>query len=358
MSYGIEDMLEISFKENDEIIHIISDTTLDEKVEYNLIVNPQKRMNSSSNHTATHLLHQALRNILGLHVEQKGSLVNSDYLRFDFSYNKKLESNQILEVENFVNDRINESLELEENREENYDNAVKNGVVALFGEKYGDTVRAIRFGKSMELCGGIHVQNTSDIWHFKIKSEGAVAAGIRRIEGITNQAVGSYFEALDKEFGSIKQLLKNPKDTVKSIANLQDENATLKKEIEQLLKDKAKNLIGDLRNQLQEINGIQFLATTVDLDANGIKNLAFDLGKEHKNLFLVFGSAIKDKALLTCSISKELVDKKGLDAGKVVRELGKFINGGGGGQKFFATAGGKNPGGIKEALAKAKDYIV
>jgi len=345
-------------KENNVIIHFTKTLPKHINETFKAVVGEEARQLSASNHSATHLLHQALRTILGTHVEQKGSLVSPKHLRFDFSHFSKVDADQLQEIEDFVNARIRESLPLQEQRSIPMQQAIEEGAMALFGEKYGDSVRAIRFGKSMELCGGIHVQNTSDIWHFKIKSEGAVAAGIRRIEAITNQAVGSYFEAMDKEFGSIKQLLKNPKDTIKSIANLQDENASLKKEIEQLLKDKAKNLIGDLRSKLQEINGVQFLATKVDLDANGIKNLAFDLGKEHKNLFLVFGSAIKDKALLTCSISKELVDEKGLDAGKVVRELGKFINGGGGGQKFYATAGGKNPGGIKEALEKAKDYII
>jgi alanyl-tRNA synthetase len=345
-------------KENNVIIHFTKTLPKHINETFKAVVAEDARQLSASNHSATHLLHQALRTILGTHVEQKGSLVSPKHLRFDFSHFSKVDADQLQEIEDFVNARIRESLPLQEQRSIPMQQAIDEGAMALFGEKYGDAVRAIRFGKSMELCGGIHVQNTSDIWHFKIKSEGAVAAGIRRIEAITNQAVGSYFESMDKEFGSIKQLLKNPKDTVKSIASLQDENASLKKEIELLLKDKAKNLIGDLRSQLQEINGIQFLATKVDLDANGIKNLAFDLGKEHKNLFLVFGSAIKDKALLTCSISKELVDEKGFDAGKVVRELGKFINGGGGGQKFYATAGGKNPGGINEALEKAKDYIL
>jgi alanyl-tRNA synthetase len=345
-------------KENNVLIHFTKTLPKHINETFKAVVGEKARQLSASNHSATHLLHQALRTILGTHVEQKGSLVSPKHLRFDFSHFSKVDADQIQEIEDFVNARIRESLPLQEQRSIPMKQAIDEGAMALFGEKYGDAVRAIRFGKSMELCGGIHVQNTSDIWHFKIKSEGAVAAGIRRIEAITNQAVGSYFEAMDTEFSAIKQLLKNPKNTVKSIANLQDENSALKKEVEQLLKDKAKNLIGDLRNQLQEINGVQFLAANVDLDANGIKNLAFDLGKEHKNLFLVFGSAIKDKALLTCSISKELVEEKGLDAGKVVRELGKFINGSGGGQKFFATAGGKNPGGIKEALEKAKDYIV
>ncbi|MCD8445285.1 DHHA1 domain-containing protein, partial [Tenacibaculum finnmarkense] len=186
-----------------------------------------------------------------------------------------------------------------------------------------------------------------------------VASGIRRIEAITNVAVGNYFEDVERNFTDIKQLFKNPKDVVKSVTNLQDENATLKKQIEQLLKEKAENLSGELRNQLQEINGVQFLATKVALDANGIKNLAFALGKDFKNLFLFFASSEKaDKAMLTCYISKELAAERGYDAGKVVRELGKLIHGGGGGQNFFATAGGKNPGGIPKALEKAKEYIV
>ncbi|MDG1040494.1 MAG: alanine--tRNA ligase [Polaribacter sp.] len=345
-------------KENNVLIHFTKTLPKNINEVFKATVSEEARQLSASNHSATHLLHQALRTILGTHVEQKGSLVSPKHLRFDFSHFSKVDADQIQEIEDFVNARIRENLPLQEQRSISMQQAIDEGAMALFGEKYGDTVRAIRFGKSMELCGGIHVQNTRDIWHFKIKSEGAVAAGIRRIEAITNQAVGSYFEGVDKEFGAIKQLLKNPKDAVKSIVNLQEENTTLKKEIEQLLKDKAKNLIGDLRNQLQEINGIQFLATQVDLDANGIKNLAFDLEKEHQNLFLVFGTSTNGKALLTCVISKELVAEKGLDAGKVVRELGKYINGGGGGQKFYATAGGKNPGGIKEALEKAKEYIL
>ena len=312
---------------------------------------------SASNHSATHLLHQALRSILGTHVEQKGSLVSPDYLRFDFSHFSKVNSDQIQEIEDFVNARIREHIPLDEQRNIPMQKAIEEGAMALFGEKYGDTVRAIRFGKSMELCGGIHVNNTSDIWHFKIKSEGAVAAGIRRIEAITNNAVGSYFEDLDKNFSEIKQLLKNPVAPVKAISSLQEENTALKKEIELLLKEKAQNLLGTYNQQLKEVNGILFLATTTDLDANGIKTISFDLGSKYKNLFLVFGSAANEKALLTCYISKELVEEKNLDAGKVVRELGKYINGGGGGQNFYATAGGKNPAGLTEALNKAKDFL-
>jgi alanyl-tRNA synthetase len=344
-------------KESNVIIHFSKNLPKHLSKSLKAVVDKKQRYRTECNHTATHLLHQALREILGTHVEQKGSAVHSKYLRFDFSHFSKLTVDQLRDVESFVNRRIAGKLPLEEKRNIPMQQAIDEGAMALFGEKYGDEVRAIRFGQSIELCGGTHVKNTSDIWHFKIKSEGAVAAGIRRIEGITSDAVKGFYSENNKAYFEMKDLLNNAKEPIKALQNLQEENTQLKKEIEQLLKDKAKNLIGDLRNQLEEINGIQFLATKVDLDANGIKNLAFDLGKEHKNLFLVFGSAIKDKALLTCSISKELVEEKGLDAGKVVRELGKFINGGGGGQKFYATAGGKNPGGIKEALKNAKNYI-
>jgi alanyl-tRNA synthetase len=231
--------------------------------------------------------------------------------------------------------------------------------MALFGEKYGDTVRAIKFGKSIELCGGTHVKNTGDIWQFKIKSEGAVAAGIRRIEAITNDAVKEFYTDNNTTLSEIATLLNNSKNPVKAVQKLQDENTDLQKQVEQLLRDKAQNLSGELKNQLQEINGVQFLATKIDLDPNGIKNLAFAIGKEHQNLFLLFATApSKDKAMLTCYISKELANERGYDAGKVVRELGKLIHGGGGGQNFYATAGGKNPGGIPKVLERAKDYLV
>jgi alanyl-tRNA synthetase len=229
--------------------------------------------------------------------------------------------------------------------------------MALFGEKYGDTVRAVRFGKSIELCGGTHVKNTADIWHFKIVSEGAVAAGIRRIEAITNDAVKDFYFENNRAYFEMKDLLNNSKEPVKALQNLQAENADLKKQIESLLKDKAKNIKGDLKNELTEINGVQFLAKQLDLDASGMKDLCFELGSEFDNLFLLFAAENDGKALLSCYISKELVAERNLNAGQVVRELGKHIQGGGGGQPFFATAGGKNPNGINEALSEAKKYI-
>ena len=345
-------------KESNVIIHFSKNLPkhLDETLK--AVVDKKQRSRTECNHTATHLLHQALREILGTHVEQKGSAVHSKYLRFDFSHFSKMTTEQLQDVENFVNRRIAGKLPLEEKRNIPMQQAIDEGAMALFGEKYGDDVRAIRFGQSIELCGGTHVKNTSEIWHFKIISEGAVASGVRRIEAITNDAVKDFYFENNQAYFEMKDLLNNTKEPVKALRNLQDENATLKKEIEVLLKDKAKNIIGDLENQLEEINSINFLATEVDLDANSIKNLAFDLGKKHQNLFLVFGSKNNGKAILTCYVSKEIAESKNLNAGTIVRELGKYIQGGGGGQPFFATAGGKNIGGITEALEKAKEYIL
>jgi len=345
-------------KENNVIIHFTKKLPSDVSSTFKAIVSNESRKLSASNHTATHLLHQALRTILGTHVEQKGSLVSPKHLRFDFSHFSKVTAEQLEEIENFVNAKIKENLPLIEKRSIPIQEAIDEGAMALFGEKYGDSVRAIRFGESIELCGGTHVQQTADIWHFKIKSESAVAAGIRRIEAITNVAVGDYFENIERNYNSIKEILKNPKDITKSVSSLQDENTALKKQIEQLLKDKAKNMKGDLKNQINQVNGVNFLATKVDLDPASIKNLLFELGGEVDNLFALFATApSNEKAMLTCYISKDLANEKGYNAGTVVRELGKYIHGGGGGQNFFATAGGKNPGGIPKVLEKAIEYI-
>ncbi|MBK5192518.1 MAG: alanine--tRNA ligase [Flavobacteriaceae bacterium] len=344
-------------KENNLIIHFTKNLPKDPSATFKAVVDSKKRILTQANHSATHLLHQALRNVLGEHVEQKGSMVSSEHLRFDFSHFSKLTAVEIDEVENFVNERIREKLPLIEQRDLEYKQAIKQGAIALFGEKYGDSVRAIRFGNSMELCGGTHVQNTADIWYFKIISEGAVAAGIRRIEAITGDAVKAYFSGQTETLNEIRAELKNTKTPVKAIHSLQEENAALKKQVEALLREKAKNLKNELKNELNNINGIEFLAKKVDLDASGVKDLAFQLGETGNNLFLLLASEQDGKALLSCYISKELVAERDLDAGKVVRELGKYIQGGGGGQPFFATAGGKNPAGINEALEKAITYI-
>jgi alanyl-tRNA synthetase len=344
-------------KENNLILHFTKQLPENLNAAFVAKVNTDLRTSTSKNHSATHLMHLALRTILGTHVEQKGSLVNPNYLRFDFSHFSKVSDDEIKQVEDFVNQRIEEQLQLVEHRNIPIQQAMEQGAMALFGEKYGDSVRMIEFGNSKELCGGIHVKNTADIWHFKIVSEGAVAAGIRRIEAITGDAVKDFYKNQENTLVELKETLKNPQDILKSVVSLQDDNAKLKKQIEQLLREKAKNLKGELASELQEINGIKFLAKQVDLNPEGAKDLAYELGNLGSNLFLVLATAEDNKPMLTCYISKELVATHNLNAGQVVRELGKYIQGGGGGQPFFATAGGKNVDGIKEALAKAVEFI-
>ena len=344
-------------KENNLIIHLAKSLPKHLNESFKAVVNENERSKTECNHTATHLLHQALREVLGTHVEQKGSAVHAKGLRFDFSHFAKLTPEELADVENFVNARIAEKLPLVEKRNIPKEEAIAEGAMSLFGEKYGDTVRAIRFGQSIELCGGTHVNNTADIWHFKIVSEGAVAAGIRRIEAITNDAAKDFYFENSQMYAEMKAMLNNAKEPVKALQNLQEENASLKKQIEALLKDKAGNIKNELKKELQNINGIQFLAKKLDLDASGIKDVCFELGSQFDNLFLLFAAENEGKALLSCYISKELVTSKGLNAGTIVRELGKYIQGGGGGQPFFATAGGKNPEGIDEALKAAENYL-
>ena len=344
-------------KENNIIIHVVENLPKNTNESFNAVVDQKQRQRTAANHSATHLLHQALREVLGTHVEQKGSAVHSKHLRFDFSHFSKLTTDELRDVENFVNARIEGKLPLVEKRNIPKEEAIADGAMSLFGEKYGDSVRSIRFGQSIELCGGTHVENTSDIWHFKIKSEGAVAAGIRRIEAITMDATKDYYLENDKVFIELKGMLKNPKDPLKALSSIQSENTALKKQLDQLLRDKAKNLKSNLESELKDINGVLFLTKKLDLDATSIKTLAFDLGHTFKNLFLVFGAESNGKAILTCYVSKEIVTEKNLNAGTIIRELGKYIQGGGGGQPFFATAGGKKPSGIEEAFEKAIEYI-
>ena len=345
-------------KENNLIVHFSKTLPRKPQENFKAVVDNKQRSRSASNHSATHLLHQGLRKVLGTHVEQKGSMVHSGSLRFDFSHFSKLTDQEILEVQDFVNARIKEELPLEEKRNIPYQQAIDQGAIALFGEKYADTVRTIKFGSSMELCGGTHVSNTSSIWHFIITSEAAVASGIRRIEAITGDAAKQYFIDRSTAFSALQKSLNNAQDPVKAVTSMQQQNSALQKQVAQLLKEKAKNIKGDLKNEVVQLKGVNFLTKELDLDAAGLKDLAFELGGEIDNLFILFGSKANNKALLTCFIDKKLVASKGLDAGKIVRELGKHIQGGGGGQPFFATAGGKNPEGIALALAQVKDYIL
>ena len=341
-------------KENNLIVHQTKSIPRKLDVTFTAVVDAKQRQRSSSNHTATHLMHQALRSILGTHVEQKGSMVHSGVFRFDFSHFVKLTSEEIKAVEQYVNARIQEGIPLEEGRNTPYEKAIKDGAMALFGEKYGDTVRTIRFGQSIELCGGTHVANTSDIWHFKITSESAVASGIRRIEAITGDAAKNYFEEQTSLLENVNQLLKQAQDPVKAIQSLQSENAALKKELNVLSKLKSQVLKEEILKEVKTINGIQFCALEVDLDSQGMKDLSFEIGSQLEYAILVLGSIKSGKPLLSCYVSKSLVSEKDKDAGAIIRNLGKYIQGGGGGQAFFATAGGKKSEGMKDALTAAE----
>ena len=345
-------------KENNLIVH--QTKNIPDKLEdiFTAVVDKNQRSRTSRNHTATHLMHQALRSILGTHVEQKGSMVHSGVFRFDFSHFTKVTSEEIKAVEKFVNARIQENIPLEEGRNTPYQKAIKSGAIALFGEKYEDTVRTIRFGQSIELCGGTHVANTSDIWHFKIISEGAVASGIRRIEAITGDAVKNYFEDQSALLENLSMLLKQAQDPIKAVKSLQAENFELKKELTVLSKLKAQVLKEALSKKIKTIKEIQFLACEVDLDAQGMKDLAFDIGAPLESAIIVFASQRKGKPLLSCYISKDLVANDGKDAVAIIKILGKYIQGGGGGQAFYATAGGKNLLGIQEAIAAAENICI
>lgn len=344
-------------KENNLIIHFTE--TLPEKLDVTFVaeVNKDLRTDSANNHSATHLLHHCLREVLGDHVEQKGSLVNSDYLRFDFSHFSKLSDSEVQTIEQEVNNKIRANIALDEHRNLALAKAKQMGAMALFGEKYGDTVRVIKFGDSIELCAGTHVNHTGEIGLFKLTSEGAVASGIRRIEAITSSKALQFYEDQFQENKELKLLIKN-NNLLKGVHQLMDENQKLKKQIEKLSSQKAGDLKLDLLQKVVDINGVNFIGSEIELDNKSIKNLAFELTKKDEKLVLVLATKESEKVTLTVAISKGLVEQKGLHAGNIIREISKEINGGGGGQAFFATAGGKNPSGIESALKKAADFLV
>ncbi len=323
------------------------------------VVDEDKRVLTEDNHSATHLLHAALKQVLGKHVNQKGSLVNADYLRFDFSHFAKVTDEELAQIEVIVNQKIRQNIKLKEQRNVPYQDAIESGVTALFGEKYGDFVRMITFDDhfSKELCGGTHVKATGQIGSFKILSESAVAAGVRRIEAITADKAEQFFLDQRRELGHLKALLNGSKDLSASVQALLDENAKLKKEIEKSTLERVNTLKHEIVHHVRGINGINLIAKHIDLQsADAVKNLAFSLKDMIDNLFLVFTTEIDGKPGITVMLSDHLV-KKGLNASNIVRELGKEIQGGGGGQPFYATAGGKNPAGLKAVLEKAETFI-
>ncbi len=344
-------------KENNLILHFAKQLPENVNAVFTAKVNTDLRTSTSKNHSATHLMHLALRTILGTHVEQKGSLVNPNYLRFDFSHFSKVSDEELHKVEASVNAQIEAQLQLVEYRNIPIKEALDKGAMALFGEKYGDSVRMIEFGGSKELCGGIHVKNTADIWHFKIISEGAVAAGIRRIEAITGDTVKDFYTNQETMLAEIKETLKNPQDVIKSVASLQDDNAKLKKQIEQLVKEKIDGLATSLVSEFQDVNGINFLIKQVDLSMSATKDLTQAIGTSKPNTFVVLASIEDGLPNIHCYIAKELLANKGLNAGTVIRELGKYIDGNGGGQPFFASGKGKNPKGIAEVLENAVSFV-
>ena len=343
-------------KENNLIIHFAEELPADPKAIFQAEVNVEKRYLTANNHSATHLLHETLIEVLGEHVEQKGSLVNDEYFRFDFSHFSKVTNEELAEIEQIVNAKIRANYALNEHRNIPLAQAQEMGAMALFGEKYGDTVRAIQFGSSIELCGGIHVEATGQIGLFKITSESAIAAGIRRIEAITAEKAMNFYNQQLETIQSLRELIKN-QDVLKGVQNLLIENQTLSKHVAKMTQAQAGNIKGNLLKAMETINGVNFIAAQVDLDAKAIKNLAFELKKEQDNLLLVLGATNGGKATITVVVSESLAESKDLHAGNMVRELAQEIKGGGGGQAFFATAGGKDASGIPNALEKAKGYL-
>ncbi|MBR6830769.1 MAG: alanine--tRNA ligase, partial [Tidjanibacter sp.] len=340
-------------KENNLPIHIA--TTLPEKPEatFMAVVNKERRQRSANNHTATHLLDEALRAVLGTHVEQKGSLVCCDYLRFDFSHFQKVTEEQLREVEKLVNSYIRANYPLEENRESTIEEAQKQGAIMLFGEKYGDVVRTVRFGDSIELCGGTHTSATGNIGMFKIISEGAISAGVRRIEAVTGEKAEEQMYVFEDTMRGIQQVVNSPK-VLQAVKKLLDENAEMKHAVEQAAKEKVKALVDKLCEDLinREENGVIVVARELEVSGAAIKDIAFALRNKLKNLALVIGTKNDGKPSLAVILGDDIV-ARGLKAGDIVREAAKEINGGGGGQPFFATAGGKNPEGLDKAIAKA-----
>ena len=335
-------------KENNLIIHIAE--SLPENLNESFKAEVKGRPLTEANHTATHLLHQALREVLGTHVEQRGSKVDFDGLRFDFSHFQKVTDEELQAVEKKVNERILQQIALKEHRSISMKEAMEAGAMALFGEKYGDKVRMIEFADSKELCGGTHVKNTSDIWYFKIISEGAVASGIRRVEAITREKVKEYFFNLEAQHEKLSALLKS-KDLVKSTEKLQEENAQLKAEVEALKKEKAKGEVQNWKNQFVQSGDKQLLVKKTSLDAASVKDILFQLKKEIATSVIVILSDAGEKPMITVGVSDDLDGK--YHAGNIVKELAKEIQGGGGGNPGFATAGGKNLAGLENAEQKA-----
>jgi alanyl-tRNA synthetase len=347
-------------KENNLIVHYALYLPKNLNGTFHAVVDKERRKLIMAHHSATHLMHSALKQVLGKHVNQKGSLVNDQVTRFDFSHFAKVTEEEIEKIQHLVNEKIREDIVLDEKRNVPIKEAMEMGATALFGEKYGDFVRVITFDPnySRELCGGTHVKATGQIGSFKIVSESAVAAGVRRVEAIVADRVEEYMKQQGQELNAVKEILNNPKDAAEKIQQLLYENASLQQKLEEFNAAKAQLVKKDLLTKIIDVNGIKLIAEKIDLgNADAIKNISFELKNQVENLFFLAGAEIDGKAHLSLIISDGLVKEKKLNASNIIREIAKEIQGGGGGQPFYATAGGKNPKGIAAALEKGKSFV-
>lgn len=348
-----------TIKEHNQIIHISKELPKEINAEFNAVVDAEKRTAIANNHSATHLLHYALRKVLGSHVEQKGSLVDSEKLRFDFAHFNKLSDEEIRQVELLVNEQIRLNVNKNENRNMPIAEAQKSGAMALFGEKYGDHVRVIKFGDSVELCGGTHVTSTGQIGFFKIISESAIAAGVRRIEAVTGMASEQMLFSKIDTLSEISFALNNPKEIENAVLSLISENQQLKKQLEIYHLAELKIIKKELIASSEKHNEIVLINKVLELtDSNDLKELCSQIRAEIKTFACVLGTVIDGKPYLAIAFSEDLTKDKGLNAGNLIRETAKLIQGGGGGQPFVATAGGKNPDGIKDAVEFGKTEIL
>ena len=343
-------------KENGLIIHVVTKLPENIEAEFTAVVDAAKRQAAANNHTATHLLDQALRQVLGTHVEQKGSMVTPQGLRFDFSHFQKVTAEELREVERLVNKLIRQNHPLEENREATMDEANAMGAIALFGEKYGDKVRVVKFGDSVELCGGTHTSATGTLGVFKIVGESAISAGVRRIEAVTAERAEEVLYAVEDQISNLAELVNNPKIEV-AIKKMIESNETLQKELEQLHKEQIDAMVEKIMKARNPESKYFVVARQVPYASNMIKDLAYTLRSKVSDIIMVLGSVNDYKPMLAVMLGDDIV-ARGVDAGAVVREAAKVMNGGGGGQKFFATAGGKNPDALQAAIDKAVEIIV
>ena len=347
-------------KENQLSIQITEKLPANLNQHFQAKVNLKKRIDTTLNHSATHLLQAALRQVLGDHVAQKGSLVNEKHLRFDFSHFQKVEKAEIEQIENIVNGKIREAIALVEARNVPFEEATKSGAMALFGEKYGDTVRVITFGQdySVELCGGCHVSNTAQIGSIKILHEGAVAAGVRRMEAITGAKADAYMKDKLSLVEQIGAELGNPQDILKALQALQKENVDLKSKVETYEASQLGDVKGDLVKGMHTVNGVNSIVEIIQVsNAGQAKDLAFQLKEEIENLFCVLLADIDGKPSISIMVSDNLVKDKSYNAGALIREWAKEVKGGGGGQPFFAQAGGADVSGLPKVKELAINFV-